>query len=144
MDPALLEEFCAEYTAHLNRLRGAKNASLAAARRSSASWKEQGAAHPGDQGRCAGVRGQERPRPDRRAPGRARSDLEGTTEEPVLLHPKMAAHYRAQVARLAEALNADENRAEAADLLRSLIERIELTPKKADSRSTCTATSPES
>ena len=32
MDPALLEEFCAEYTAHLNRLRGAKNASLAAAK----------------------------------------------------------------------------------------------------------------
>ena len=56
--------------------------------------------------------------------------LEGTTEEPVLLHPNMAAHYRAQVARLAEALNAEENRAEAADLLRSLIERIELTPKE--------------
>ena len=32
----------------------------------------------------------------------------------------MAAHYRTQVADLAEALNAEENRAEAADLLRSL------------------------
>jgi site-specific DNA recombinase len=32
MDPALLEEFCAEYTAHLNRLRGTKNASRAAAK----------------------------------------------------------------------------------------------------------------
>ena len=40
----------------------------------------------------------------------------------------MAAHYRTQVANLAQALTADENRAEAADLLRSLVDRIELTP----------------
>ncbi|HET6520186.1 MAG TPA: hypothetical protein VFG47_10280, partial [Geminicoccaceae bacterium] len=57
-----------------------------------------------------------------------RALLEGTTEEPVLLHPNMAAHYRKQVADLAQALTAEENRAEAADLLRSLLERIELTP----------------
>jgi site-specific DNA recombinase len=31
MDPALLEEFCAESTAYLKRLRGEKNASRAAA-----------------------------------------------------------------------------------------------------------------
>jgi hypothetical protein len=40
----------------------------------------------------------------------------------------MAQHYRAQVARLARILNADENRAEAADIIRSLVDRIELTP----------------
>lgn len=40
----------------------------------------------------------------------------------------MATHYRDQVARLADALNAVENRAKAADLLRSLVDRIELTP----------------
>lgn len=40
----------------------------------------------------------------------------------------MAARYRAQVARLAAALGAEENRAEAADILRSLVDRIELTP----------------
>ena len=54
--------------------------------------------------------------------------LDGTTEEPVLLHPNMAEHYRAQVARLAEILSAEENRAEAAELIRSLVDRIELTP----------------
>src|SRR5690606_33127693 len=32
MDPALLKEFCDEYTAYLNKLRGEKNATLAAAR----------------------------------------------------------------------------------------------------------------
>ena len=46
----------------------------------------------------------------------------------MLLHPNMAAHYRRQVANLAEALNAADNRAEAADLLRSLIDRIDRTP----------------
>ena len=54
--------------------------------------------------------------------------IEGTTEEPVLLHPNMAAHYRTQVANLAQALTFEENRAEAADLLGSLLDRIELTP----------------
>ena len=47
---------------------------------------------------------------------------------PVLMHPTMAEVYRRKVADLAAALNAPEDRAEAADLLRSLIERIVLTP----------------
>jgi site-specific DNA recombinase len=40
----------------------------------------------------------------------------------------MAAFYRAQVAPLAQAVAREENRAEAADLLRSLLDRIKLTP----------------
>jgi site-specific DNA recombinase len=50
--------------------------------------------------------------------------LEGTTEEQVLLHPTMATRYREQVANLAAVLNSEEHRAEAADLLRSLVDRI--------------------
>jgi site-specific DNA recombinase len=45
-----------------------------------------------------------------------------------LLHPNMAGYYRMQVANLARVLNTKENRAEAADILRSLIDRIELKP----------------
>ncbi len=40
----------------------------------------------------------------------------------------MAGYYRQQVEHLEKALNADENRAEAADLIRSLVDRIVLTP----------------
>ncbi len=40
----------------------------------------------------------------------------------------MAGYYSNQVENLAAALNADENHAEAADLLRSLVDRITLTP----------------
>jgi site-specific DNA recombinase len=58
----------------------------------------------------------------------------------VLLHPNMAAHYRDQVANLTQALTAEENRAEAADLLRSLLDRIELTPVWQDGKETLSIT----
>jgi site-specific DNA recombinase len=131
MDPALLEEFCAEYTAHLNRLRGAKNASLAAAKAELGKLTRE--KERLIQAIKDGVPASEVKNDLARIAARREeleAILEGKTEEPVLLHPNMAAHYRAQVSRLAEALNAEENRAEAADLLRSLIERIELRPKE--------------
>ena len=46
--------------------------------------------------------------------------LATSKDEPVILHPGMAEHYRKQVVALADALNAEANRAEAADLLRGL------------------------
>jgi hypothetical protein len=54
--------------------------------------------------------------------------IDGFAEELVLLHPNMADHYRQQVNNLAEVLNADENRAEPAELIRLLVDQIELTP----------------
>ena len=45
--------------------------------------------------------------------------LAGTKAELVLLHPNMGAEYRKQVANLAQELNQEENRGEAADILRS-------------------------
>ena len=56
--------------------------------------------------------------------------LAGTKEQPVLLHPNMAAEYRKQVANLAQVLNREENPGEAADILRSLVDRIELRPNQ--------------
>jgi site-specific DNA recombinase len=53
-----------------------------------------------------------------------------TKEEPVLLHPNMAAEFRKQVANLAQVLNREENRGEAAAILRSLVDRIELRPNQ--------------
>ena len=48
----------------------------------------------------------------------------------MLLHPNMAAQYRKQVANLAQVLNREENRGEAADILRSRVDRIELRPNQ--------------
>ena len=129
MEPALLAEFCDEYTTYLNHLRGEQNASLDAAKaelKKLARNRENLIEAIKDGVPAAEVK-------DDLARIAARRDVletivAGTKEEPVLLHPNMAAHYRRQVANLATILNADENRAEAADLLRSLIDRIVLTP----------------
>ncbi len=129
MDPALLEEFCAEYTRHLNELRNEKNATLIAARA-----EHQKLAREKEnliQAIKDGVPASEL-KDDLAWITSRREELEelldGTSVEPVLLHPNMADFYRKQVADLAAALNADENRAEAADLIRSLVDRITLTP----------------
>ena len=129
MDPALCEEFCEEYTRYLNALRSEKNASLNAAKAELAKLAKQrehliqaikdgvpAAEVKDDLARVAARREE------------LETLLDGTQEEPVLLHPQMAGHYRQQVARLAAVLNDDENRAEAADIIRSLVDRITLTP----------------
>jgi site-specific DNA recombinase len=48
----------------------------------------------------------------------------------VLLHPNMAAEYRRQVANLAHVLNREKTRGEAADILCSLVDRVELRPNQ--------------
>ncbi len=48
---------------------------------------------------------------------------------PIRLHPNLSAVYTEKVARLADALNAPETKAEAGEIIRSLIERIVLTPE---------------
>ena len=48
--------------------------------------------------------------------------------EPVIVHPGLADAYARKVADLATALNTDDAREEASDILRGLIERIVLTP----------------
>ncbi len=55
----------------------------------------------------------------------------GAGEAPPLLHPEMASHYRRQIEQLHSALNDDDDethRIEAAEIIRSLIEAIILTP----------------
>ena len=54
--------------------------------------------------------------------------LNGTEEAPVRMHPHMAERYRSEVNALVTALNDPPHSAEAAALLRSLIEKIVLTP----------------
>ena len=131
MDPALLAEFCDEYTRHMNRLRTERNASLGAARGELARLAKQ--RENIIQAIKDGVPATE-VKDDLARMVMRREELQtllaGTKEEPVLLHPNMAAEYHRQVANLAQVLNQEENRPEAADILRSLVERIELRPNK--------------
>jgi hypothetical protein len=131
MDPTLLAEFCDEYTRHLNRLRTEKNSSLVAARGELARLTKQ--RENIIQAIKDGVPATE-VKDDLARIVTRREELEallaGTKEEPVLLHPNMGAEYRMQVANLAQVLNREENRGEAADILRSLVDRIELRPNQ--------------
>ena len=131
MDPALLAEFCDEYSRHLNKLRAEKNASLVAAQDELARLTKQ--RENIIQAIKDGVPATE-VKDDLARIVMRREEVEtllaGTTEEPVLLHPNMGAEYRKQVANLAQVLNREENRGEAADILRSLVDRIELRPNQ--------------
>jgi site-specific DNA recombinase len=131
MDPALLAEFCDEYTRHLNKLRTEKNASLVAARGELARLTKQ--RENIIQAIKDGVPATE-VKDDLACLVKRREELEallfGTKEEPVLLHPNMAAEYRKQVANLTQVLHRDESRGEAVDILRSLVDRIELSPNQ--------------
>lgn len=55
------------------------------------------------------------------------AELEKPHEATVLLHPKMSEHYRTWVALLRESLVTGNAPANAAEIVRSLIERVELT-----------------
>src|SRR5690606_29752677 len=57
------------------------------------------------------------------------AQLETADEPPPLLHPRMADLYRSKVEELAAALQREDTRLEASEMLRGLIESIVLTPK---------------
>lgn len=129
MEPELCKEFCDEYTRHLNQLRNEKNAHISAAKAELV--KVAKARENIIEAIKDGIPASEVKEDLTRVAARRdelQRILEQAEEEPVLLHPNMAGFYREQVAALAEALTSEELRGEAADLLRSLIESIVLSP----------------
>ena len=58
----------------------------------------------------------------------------------VVMHPSMADHYRERVANLREALAKEGCQAEAAEIMRTLIDKIELTPVCRDGKATLSIT----
>ena len=57
-----------------------------------------------------------------------KSELDAAPSPAPILHPNLAELYRRQVENLHEALNAPDSRTEAAEILRGIIERINVTP----------------
>ena len=129
MDPALTEVFCQEYTAHLNRLRireaaeqGAFKAELARVTREldrlvQAIMDGVPGSHLRDKMAELELRKEN-----------LASKLQERTTSPPLLHPAMAARYRAQVLSLRAALTDRDRSVEAAEIIRGLIDRIALVP----------------
>ncbi|WP_156383976.1 zinc ribbon domain-containing protein [Methylobacterium sp. Leaf456] len=129
MDPELVKVFCEEYTAHINRLRMEHNASLHSyqAELKKIDRLERRIIEAVKEGYTS-----EAMKNEFNAFGERRKELTELliekNPEPVLLHPNMALRYRKEVTALVDALNHDERRDEAAELIRSLVERIVLTP----------------
>ncbi|WP_245259139.1 recombinase family protein [Salinarimonas rosea] len=129
MEPELFALFCEEYTRHMNALRIEATSALAG-------YRAQLAKVTRDIDRLItaildGVGGAQVK--DRITSLEARKEelelLLDAQDEPVaLLHPNMALHYRREVARLHAALADEEHRLEAVEIIRSLVDRIVLTP----------------
>ncbi len=135
MDPDLCRVFCDEYTRHMNELRMQHNAALEGYRAELAKLKRE--KEQLVQAIKDGV------------PGHAVKDdfernydrqkelellLDTTHEAPTLIHPRMAERYHREVRNLISSLNDGDHRTEAADILRSLIDKIVLTPHEKEER----------
>ncbi len=131
MDDELCQVFCEEYARHSNQLRMEKNAKISSLQ-AELSRLEAGRKRIIEAIK-SGVPGAD-VKDEMIAIGDRRREVEGLLETmdeaPVLLHPNMAHRYREEIGQLAQALNREESRSEAAQLMRSLIDRIVLTPNE--------------
>jgi site-specific DNA recombinase len=125
------EEFCREFAKEMNRLRMEQRAGLTSAKRELARIDARQKklldmmlddAVPVQKGKAEMKKLEER---------RLELDaqLKAADEPPPLLHPSMADLYRSKVEELASALQREDTRREASEMLRGLIEAIVLTPR---------------
>ena len=129
MEPALVAEFIREFTTEWNRLLGDRSADRASRERElvQVQRKLAGLIDAIAEGiRVPGVQQKLDDLEARRS--RLEAALEAPPPLPVRLHPNLAAVYRGHVASLHEALHADPEGREALDIVRTLIERIEVHP----------------
>lgn len=129
MEPALFKEFCDEFTREMNRLRIEKRTDHDAWRRELAKIEKQiggiigaikdGMYMPSMKAEMATLEGRK---------AELTGMLASATEPPPLLHPNMAEMYRQRIAALHERLQSEETKAEAANILRSLVDQITLQP----------------
>ncbi len=135
MDPDLFKEFAAEFYREVNRLRSAEAARFDAARVELARIERRlrkivDAIGEGVEARAL--------KDELLALERRQDELTtllATAEQPEpLIHPNLAEVYRRKVAALHEALQCDETRLEAAEIIRSLVDEIVLTPEHGELR----------
>ena len=133
MEPELFREFCTEFTKEVNRLRMERGADLTAMRdelpridrelsRLLAALKAGGPiqAIVNDMKRLEARKAE------------LTEKLANADETPPLLHPNMAALYAQRIAELTENLRHEDSRAQAAEILRSLVDQVTLVPEEGE------------
>ena len=129
MDKELCAQFCKEYTDHLNTIRRQHNLARAGYEK-----ELQKVERENDKLVEAVLRGVppetlvEKGEYIVRRKAELEEILENVEEAPILFHPNMADRYHQEVSQLINALNNDQHRDEAAELIRSLVDKIVLTP----------------
>ena len=129
MEPALFKEFCDEFTREMNRLRMEQSSEIAGRRKELE--RVQRELDRAVQAILDGVPGSQLKDKIGKLEAR-KAELTGmlasATEPPPLLHPNMAEVYRQRIAALHERLQSEETKAEAANILRGLVDQITLQP----------------
>ena len=136
MEPALFKEFCDEFMREVNRLRMEAGASLEAARNELVRIDRELpklVQRVLDTDDLTTIRAYEAKMRELEA----RKDeldlvLADAAEPPPLLHPRLAEIYRTQIESLSAALSRPDTREEAAEVVRSLVSAIELTPENGE------------
>ena len=130
MEPSLFKEFCDEFTREVNRLRMEAGAARSSARaelpkldrqvRSIIEAIKDGLYQPSIKIEMERLEA-------RRL--KIQSMLADADEPPPLLHPSLAEIYRRRIDALSSALGREDTREEAAEIVRSLVSAINLTPE---------------
>ena len=133
MSQELFNEFCAEFTREVNRLRIERGADLAG-------WKSELERVDRELDKMIDAILQGFPPAklkDKAEKLEARKAeltelLDNADEPPPLLHPNMARMYQDRIAKLCENLQSEEDRGDAVDVLRSLVDEIILVPENGE------------
>ena len=129
------EEFCREFAKEMNRLRMEQRAGLVGAKRELERVRRE--IEQVIDAICKGVPGSEVKGRMEKLQERKETllkQVETANEPPPLLHPSMADLYRTKVEQLAAALQREDTRLEASEMLRGLIDSIVLIPEKGQLR----------
>lgn len=129
MEPELFQEFCAEFTREVNRLRIQRGADLAG-------WKAEYERADRELEKMveAILKGFPPEKLKEKAEKLEARKIElsqllaSASEPPLLLHPNMAEIYRQRIDQLYEALQEDAEHGKAAEIFRSLVEQVTLMP----------------
>jgi len=133
MSPELFNEFCAEFTREVNRLRIERGADLAG-------WRSELEKVDRELDKMVDAILQGFPPAklkDKAEKLEARKAelselLANADEPPPLLHPNMARMYQERIAKLCENLQSEDDRGAAVDVLRSLVDEISLVPENGE------------
>ncbi|ARC36771.1 recombinase family protein [Paracoccus yeei] len=130
MEPELFQEFCAEFTMEVNRLRMERGANLEG-------WRQELKRIDRELDKIVDAILEGFPPSklkDKAEKLEARKaelteKLANANEPPPLLHPNMAALYAQRIVELSENLQHEDSRAQAAGILRALVDQVTLVPE---------------